>query len=506
VYPPVFNLEGIRNALFRQLDWAPAQSTVAQDRVDEFVHRAYLRLALDAPFLFFEREITWPVHPDIAPTLATDLLKVLTDDAWVLETELTVGTTGAVVWSNDTSWEGRTIMLKDAASTTTNEIWHPNRIREIWQVGSNIRISLEKPWPNVSDTGIDWRVINNEFLFPDEMIEVRNVSLLEQTTRYPYPLEFVSQQRAEYALLPNSTTLTPSGAPRVLYRREHQQLPSPTLQPAVAASGSWTGGDVEPEGTFEYCYTYAWGHREARESLTGPELGTTNSQTTAKREPYFESAPSPVSDQITVATGGSGTAITTPNFDHMVGFWDPGATQARHGHAGIKKRIYRRRLTSDNAGSNNNVVESASKLYFLKDLDGSTETYTDIGTTIPDYYRPLRVVHGYQTFRLHPRPSQRYELVIRAICRPEPLTDPSDVPVIHQDGAELLIQRAASYLYESQGNAAMADRALRLYTEALLQVTKRYGSMRPASRPTRRAVAQVRPKWRTKAQPFVTDA
>ena len=72
------------------------------------------------------------------------------------------------------------------------------------------------------------------------------------------------------------------------------------------------------------------------------------------------------------------------------------------------------------------------------------------------------------------------------------LTDAQDYPVIHEDAMDCLITRALAYLYESQGNAAMAQYSLTAYQENLFALGKRYGDLRSKSRPRRKRPARVR--------------
>jgi len=67
-----YNLAGIRAAIFSQADWAPSNSPVAQDRVDEFINRAYFRMSEEAPFLFFESQIRMAIDPDVNKGSSTD--------------------------------------------------------------------------------------------------------------------------------------------------------------------------------------------------------------------------------------------------------------------------------------------------------------------------------------------------------------------------------------------------------------------------------------------------
>ena len=128
----------------------------------------------------------------------------------------------------------------------------------------------------------------------------------------------------------------------------------------------------------------------------------------------------------------------------------------------------------------------------LAEVDGHVITFLDDGSITPDYGVPLQPVHGYQTVRMWPTPDKNYTLEVRCVRRPKALTDAQDYPLIHEDAMDCLITRAIAYLYESQGNAAMAQFALAQYQESLFALGKRYGDLRSKSRPRRRRPARVR--------------
>ena len=483
-----YNLKGIREAIFSQMDWAPKQSRVAVSRANEFIDRGYMQLVQDAPFLFFEDEARWPVHHDRTPDLATDLLTTTTD-AWVLQTELSVGTTDALVWQDDRSWAGRTLLAKIPG--TLPEEWMQIRIREVWDYVdpgdglTYVRLSLYKPWRNLTDVNITYRVINDEYTFPDDIVSLKAASLLEETTSYPRPLEVVGQLMAEYSTYPHNSEFQTGGPPSILYRREYQSIQAPTQAPVAAATdGAWTG--PEPTGEFDYLFTYVWGQQEVWSHAPGPETQTVLSTATDRYEPYWESPSSEVSVAVDNVATVKPIRLILPNIDFSQGFGD--ASTPRYGKSGLRKRIYRRRISSSD-----NTIEAPQTFFLLDEVDGLTTTYDDDGTITPDYSRPLREVHGYQTFRLHPRPNRRYQLVLRFIRRPRPLTDDADTPKLVRDGIEVLILRAMSYSYEAQGNANMAERVLGQYEKALHALKKRYGDLRPANKPKQRNIAQ---NWR----------
>jgi hypothetical protein len=211
----------------------------------------------------------------------------------------------------------------------------------------------------------------------------------------------------------------------------------------------------------------------------------------------LESPPSPKTSQVDNTTdlgGGTYNAIdvSLPNIDFMLGFFD-NAT-ARYRKAGIKKRIYRRRISEGPiVGVGASVsIERPDDFFLLAEVDGHITTYTDNGADTPDYGVPLQPVHGYQTVRLWPTPDKNYTVEVRCIRRPKALTDEQDYPLLHEDAIDCLITKALSYLYQSQGNAAMAQYSANTYQENLFALGKRYGDLRSKSRPRRKKPAKVR--------------
>ena len=290
------------------------------------------------------------------------------------------------------------------------------------------------------------------------------------------------------------------GLPRWAFRREHKSLRAPSFTPVPAlagAAGEWVG--PEPTGTFEYRFTYIWGKQEIWFHNPGPIGNQSLSPQLARYQPYLESPPSPKSVQINNSVSPSSNAqridIVLPDIDFVLGFHDPLSGTLRDTHSGIKKRIYRRRVVEGlptpgpNTASN---IETPNDFFLLGEVDGHITSYTDRGVDTPDYGVPLQPTHGYQTVRLWPTPDKNYTVEVRCIRRPKALTDAQDYPLIHEDAIDCLITRAIAYLYESQGNASMAQYSLTAYQENLFALGKRYGDLRSKSRPRRKRPARVR--------------
>jgi hypothetical protein len=275
------------------------------------------------------------------------------------------------------------------------------------------------------------------------------------------------------------------------------------------------------------------------------------------REPLYESAPSPVSAQVvstnaadtdqqgsTITAGGPAVVLTLPNIQYMQGFmgigsgplggggpfaglippqYNEGFVRVNSRLSGWHVRIYRRRVTADftnyeilNTGAADpgrvepgQWIEGLKKIdipnaFFLLaevNVDWDNQGYfIDDGTIIPDYHRRLRDTHGYQTVSMYPVPNDRFEVEIRCIRRPKELKDGQDVPLIHAEACDLLVDRALQLLYETEGNINMMRLAKGRYERNLITLSKRYGDLRSAAVPMLKRLSRATPGYRTSVQ------
>ena len=494
----IFNLKGIREAIMTQLDWAPKQSSRGIASIDQFINRAMYTLALEAPYLFFVDIQTWSVPKQVAPTDATDVLNPTTD-AWVVETALSQDSSLATTFTADQllGMGGRQLEMYDATSTR----WFYYTIREAWNDGGadggKIKFSLDRPWQGstVTTTSIDWRIDTHEIPLPPNLIQVKSMTLVRDTLEYP--LTILSEETAEHNSLHASGRLLTTGLPRWAFRRGHKRLQAPAFTPvgSIDATGTWDG--TELAGTFQYCFTYVWGKREEWRSHGGPESQGILTAVTDRYTPSYESPPS--EPTAVMAPGTDVVDVTLPNIDHMLGF--NGAATERYRRTGIRKRIYRRRVTAT-AGT----LETHEGFYLIDEVDGHETTWTDDGTLTPDYGAMLHANHGNQTVRLWPVPSVDYTMQIRGVVRPRPLVAPSDVPEIHEAAINILITLAAMYAYEAAGNTSLRRTMKDEYERHLYTLAKRFSDLRPAARPRRRRIATVRRKAYSATQQFPTSS
>ena len=507
----VYNLRGLRRAVYAELGWAPKESDEARERVNEAINRAYTALVLKVPFAFFTDEITVQVYPDFVAggadedshlRLAEGILGLAGQkDPWCLET---LGPKEDVneklLQALDGTLGGRKILLEHPETKR----WHERTIREVSldNDANKVWITLVEPWEE--DVVVEnWRIHRRGFNIPPELVEIRRVSpLIGELFR---TIEIVNGE--QFALHgPEQPFFVDVGEPRLAYRREYRQIKAPTFTPEVyeAVVGNaavplpWTG--PEPQGEFQYCYTYALGRHEGWARHAGPEtqqamLGSL--QSGARRAPWLESAPSPASDF--ALTEGSAIGVSLPNLEKALGFGWP--LTPRYGRTGMFKRIYRRRVTAEaTSKAEAGDIESPDRFCLIDEVPAADTEWVDDGTKVPDYTRPLFPIHGYQTLAFWPTPAQTMDVKLLVVKHPLPLTDDSDVPRIQDVAMDLLIYMATAYVAAGQGDNAKQIHYMNLVEEQVLpDLRRRFGTMRPKSQPSSRARARVRGRRGTTA-------
>ena len=506
------NLSDIRDRVFSQVDWAPTQSADALARVDAFINRAYYQLAIDAPFLFFQDRLLVVTQADVKPqeglAAGADTVAVRPADPWVLRRSVSTVDAGVIDWDETGLWRGRMLEVTDPSGQV-----HRHRIRDIWTSADWQYISLYRPWHNVTDSGMTYRIYTDDYSLPNDLIEVNSLRIAKSNQNWP--LDIIGELEAEKLSLDDSPSQVSAGIPRVAWRRRHRKMVSdPTYTPGTLlvdlAGWAWVG--PEPTGTFSYIFTWYWGIRDPEDQTFGPS-GDVQSSVNAFDVPLWESAPSPISAQaivpdVDVEANGRAVRVTTPNISQMMGFNETG--KDRLNRTGIRKRIYRRRHTATgtnytslpNAETNGAIIETPDKYFLVADIPGHQVTWDDTGVSVPDYRVPISETHGYETFTMYPRPDQRYEIQVRCLRRPAKLVDPEDTPSVHLDATEVLIWRTLLLLYESMGNADMADRATAYYQQHLKKATDRYSDLRYPEEPMLRRpgraqqVVDTRRPWR----------
>ncbi len=458
-----------------------------------------------------------------------------------------VDTSDGVDLPTPVRWGGRLIDILDS----DGELIGTTRIRTVWydtytpsgkfEVNHVIRFSIEDPFP-VSAFGegpFFYRVYTQDYYLPDGIIEIKSARVLGNNK--PNRLTFIGQAEAEEAGFVNEQA-PDVGIPVYAFRGQTFSLPAPNTAPAVStalAGNPWLG--PEPPGEFEYCYTICFGVRplvspgiaywahEAigwREVAPGSDLTLGDPDSAAvlrRRDPLWESPPSPVSDAITVSpptatpAHSMGAQLTIPNIEYQLGFGLVGRTSVgglntvfrrnNVGASGWHIRVYRRRKSADftrytelGATISGQSVTYLTKLDIqdsfhlmyevrFEDVDGFS--WVDNGTVLPDYQRRLRPTNGYQAIRLWPRPDDSYSIELRCIRSPEPLLSDQDAPKVQNGAIKLIVDYAAALMLEKLNEPDIAALRRADYQRNLETLTRRAGDIRPNNTPIPKRLARA---------------
>lgn len=496
-----------------------------------------------------EPDVTSASDLDTVILLGPNTLASAEEDPWTFVTSYTKTVADATpasyttTWKTDRSWDGREIEI-----TATDGTVIRNQIRTIWHDASDDKwkFTVVYPWnwsergTGENTPGFKFRIFTGAYPFPDDIITMRSMRLFDDARQYP--LTVLGQDEAESLTLVGPRSQLSAAPPRSAFRREHFQLEGPgmaprvSMTPAGAQSAPYPWKGPERPGEFEYVVTYTWGKRDAEFRLPGlPKWDTyatqwlNSGQTITSnpteqvadnriREPRYESAPSPVSARITPLVGDTefrGIKLVVPNIEYALGFLTQhpsghgsptGARVSQH-QSGIHVRIYRKRLSemenvlysgfaaSAEGLTSPSFMDNKQKFYLLAEMridQANKGVFIDDGQYIPDRSRPLRDIHGYQQYALSPIPDKRYELDVRCVRRPQKLEDERDVPRIHAEAINVLVDRAMAYLYESMGNLDASQLMRARYQDALITLSKRYGDLRPAAIPVLRRMVRAR--------------
>jgi hypothetical protein len=426
-------LSGLRQAIYDEGDWSPQETTEIKARADRMLNRALQQMCTRLPDLF-QRDISLWARPDVSSDTSNtlDRLDAVLDGthAWVLELQ-DPAASGIVV---DGSWAGRQIEYQDA-----DGVWHSNVIREVWlEVKVLYRFSLMRPIENT--TGSEYIIWDPQLWLPPDVVEIRGPARMTGDLG-DFPIRY---EERNAPLVQGWTSLwslregyEEGGVPGLCWEGPQLQLEGPTEAPVVeliAQPVTWAGPD--PAGTFEYAITYVMGLRDNDTMSQG-----------AHRDALWESAPSPVSSAVSPVWGNSAVRIHLPVPDWMMDFYaalSGAAAYERDQRSGYRVRIYRRRTaTSTGSVVPYRAVTDTMGWSLLAEVAGSTATYTDSGAVIADRSRRLKASPRYRSLVVYPRVTDRTEVVVPAVVRPQPLEHDTDSPAIPDEAIEPLIKRAA---------------------------------------------------------------
>lgn len=541
------SLKALREAVFARAEWSPGPTEEAVTRVNSFINSAVLDLARDCPFAMFEKEQILFTQPVVEPASSSDTIELVEWDAaglsqefwggsqepvnpWVFKATLAPGS--GTTWKVDRTWDGRFIEIIDTDGTV-----YRNQIRTVWRdlgaAGYSIdeyRFSVVHPFPHDTlGTGpFEWRILSGQHYLPNDCLRPKYVRLEEDD--YSRTIEFYTREQAQRLYIQNRFA---DGPPIAAVRHTPMTMKAPTVAPTVAqGDGDWVG--PEPAGSFKYRITYTWGKQDGETQGPGMGLfyGEAGDYTTKRvmvapdysenrmKLPKWESPPSLESATVEVTMPGEGAMgndidITIPNIEYVLGFLMAGTqrssgsdldfSRANTRRSGWNVAIYRKRVTTDftdydgtPASGTRNVIESLNKIeesddyYLLAEMriDPSNQgQFTDDGSILPDYSRPLRSTGTHLGFELYPAPDERYPIRLVYASAPSTLVDDTDVPPVLLNAREALIERSLYYTLRMMGDPRAMESASR-YEDEVETIRKEMGTVVPEAQIVRKRAAR----------------
>lgn len=401
-----------------------------------------------APGAFVPDTETVFLYKDVTSTQMGRTVFVDGGDARVL----VFSTTGALsAPAIDGTWDAvMHIEVKDPEGK-----WHRRHCREFFLNDKNeYCVTIDRPWRNLTDLSMPFRIHQPFVVLRGDVTQVLDAQVYDASRA---PIAVLPEGWAHFFDKHDFQGRT-RGRPESMYRSNAFHLEAPNRAPTVAlATGElvpppWVGD--EPPGQFVYCFTYVWGRRGAE--LVAPS---------GIQDPVFESSPSPESTPITAPGDGSRALdITLPEIDWQLNFNLSGTTSATH--SGYRIRIYRRRV-SITGSLYKQKIEYPNVFQLLAEVDGSTTTYRDNGSVIPDYHRRLPETHGYYLWRVTPYPDNEYMLDVRVRRKPPPLRNDYDAPRVDPSANEMLVLALMAKLYRKKGNFVEAENCWQKFLSAL---------------------------------------
>lgn len=438
------NLKDIREKALSALSWQVEQDDSFVLDVNDRVNEALRQLSADCPQALLPDVASVEIGKDETTTTLGGVYS--TADEFVFDFGLVAS--GETAPPADRTWDG----VKHIEFFADGR-WRRRQTREWWLVRdpqthavTHRYVSLYEPWKGIAFTNADCRVFEPEFSLPDDVDIVRDGKSWDGQHRTLEQLPDgydISSQETDYRGDSNST-------PRYYVRGRYFQVEAPTEAPgctAVATSPTVPEWDplFEPYGTFDYVYTYAFGALPS----------TTRS---GRPVPRWESAPSPVSAEVTIVKGFS-IAVGSPNIAWSENF-DSGTL--RDGRSGLYKKFYRRRKTVT-AGAPHSAIETPDVFMHVFDVEDDAVVYYDDGTDIPDRGRRLPYSHGYYLYRVVPHQDDRYEFDFRVRKNVIKLSDNTDAPAIHDTALNAVLTLTQWGILQMDRRTEEADSKFRHY-------------------------------------------
>jgi hypothetical protein len=355
--------------------------------------------------------------------------------------------------------------------------YHYRRVRDVWFDGqTTYYVIIDKPWDNASDSGLTFTIFTYEYPYPGD------VQLIRAVIKDPEN----QAERILYTVGPNTGDeirlrrgWRNSGDPTACQRGDFYQEPPPhytplatVLTPQVANQTAWGHNALGAQqvsygaaGTFSYLVCHVWGRR-VQPGVTQESL----------LEPWYISAPSPVSAQVTTTWSQGAINLATPDVHYLYGY-GPDTTLPSYNRHGTEKWIFRaRHATEDeNAGTNNATHKrnEDDEIYYLwRVVEASVENIIDRGDDDPvDKRIQVYSNNGHFHLRFDSRATDDTDVLLRVVRRPPNLEHDADTPRIPPEATDALIFLASSYLVgERDGNPSRTAFYRMMYDQEMIKM------------------------------------
>ena len=491
------NLSKIREIVQAKTGF-PERGATGAARLNGLINHALNQLHGDMPEVLLREEFRF----DFEVPISSGTLSVLGTDGLVMQNgPHAAGSTGASYFSEDytgsatyTRYRARNIDIVDAAGI--NRTFKIQDLERVVNAGSTItwRIYLSRPWINLTDTGLTYKVYTYEYPYPADTIRVRSVIIDPEGRASGVQFSSFPDAMASRKMM---NGWKDSGTPLVSARGDFFQLEPPHYAPVTALatetpdpggeanyqyqwgySGSWvppaTSSLAEqtkygPSGSFSYIVAHVWGRRRPCGNYSD---GRTNEGSLL---PFYISAHSKASSVASTTWGGPSIKVTTPDIDYVYGY-APDPAKTSHHHNGIEKWIFRARHTEDYtkfkasaSGTVHGPVEADSVYYLWKITPGHTTETWDNGVDDPvDRRFQLVNSNGHYHVRFDTLPSVSDEVLLSLIRRPHELNYDTDAPRIPPEATEALIALVCRYVAgERDGSVERVSMYKTLYEQEL---------------------------------------
>jgi hypothetical protein len=478
------NVKGIIDNLQDSLGYAPSQSKTARETFLRIMNRVQLEIVQLAPYLFFEEEMRLLAKPGFDPE-STDVLYYRGPNLFRRKAAYDP----AKKWPSD--FQTRTLQI-----VTPNGIKLDARIRRTFQdteggvqyefislFDSIFQGDPAAPFnaPPSATQEYPYCVYDRNLILPKNLVKLNNVVMSRGSDLWP--AKVVEKAEAEYLGYTQRTAYLASSDPYTVWRDGYNVLTPPTAPPKISLkTGNWN--QAEPGGEFEYCYTYCFGYLlpEATKDPHQVAPGNQDVGLNFNYVPFLESAPSPISEKVTVAYNGVPPELELSNIYYEMGWHTyPGVSTPDPGSQ-LFYRIYRRRK----------AVSGYASATVGPQYIGTTDHFELIATTLnttvvdrgsfPNKRIRLNYNHGNELLGIFPPPNNEYLLTVRGIFVPDILIDDTDTPKIKPEAMELFLALCSAKWYERMQKQSQADKSYLRAGELLKIHAARYGMLMPDSR------------------------